>query len=364
MILRFYPKKDATIYEKDPEKNTGLDAILELSKIIDNTSSYNSRILVDFDYTAISASIVDLGLDPNRFSWNLRLYATEEQEIPLEYTLDCYPISQSWDMGIGRYGNSPQTTEGVSWYYRNGKLDLVSAWPTSSFAALTTGSYTTTPGGGAWYTSSAASQSFSYKAADVNMNVNSIIRAVQSGSIPFHGFVVKKQQTNEISLSKFKSIKFFSKDTHTIYSPVVEAKYDESVTNTTLTQIDTTEPYNIIAINLQSEYAESSIPTIQFGARYQYPTPTFATSSVFLDRYKLPSGTQYAIGSAQTDDIIINFSEYTSLSVDNNGNYFSLPLEGFQPERYYKILLKVPNPGSFGSQIHDNSWIFKVSRTQ
>jgi len=364
MILRFYPKKDATIYERYPVKNTGLDAVLELSKLVLSTSSYNSRILVDFDYSEISASIVDLGLNPNNFTWNLKLFATEEQEIPLDYTLECYPISQSWNMGVGRYGNSPETTEGVSWTYRNGKLDPGSAWPTSSFATLTTGSYSSFAGGGAWYTSSVASQSFSYKAADIDMNVNSIIHKVQSGSISFQGFLIKKQNTDESSLLAFKSIKFFSKDTHTIYSPVIEAKYNESTSSSNLTEITTTEPYNIVSVDLQSEYKESSIPRISFAARYRYPAATFATSSAYLDRYKLPAGTQYAIYSAQTDDVIINFSEYTTLSKNNNGDYFNLPLSGFQPERYYKILIKVPNSGSFGYQIHDNNWVFKVSRNQ
>jgi len=364
MVLRFYPKKDATIYERYPSKNTGLDAVLELSKVVAATSSYNSRILIDFDYREASASIVELGLNPNSFTWNLKLYATEEQEIPLDYTLECYPISQSWNMGIGRYGNSPETTEGVSWTYREGDTIAATAWLTSSFAVGSTAYSVTTKGGGVWYTSSEASQSFSYKAADLDMDVSSIIHEIQSDSINFQGFIIKKQDTDESSLSTFKSIKFFSKDTHTVYSPVLEAKYDESVNNTTLTQIETDQPYNIISTNIEREYKEDSIPRISFAARYKYPVMTFATSSAYLDRYKLPAGVQYAIYSAQTDDAIIDFSQYTLLSSDNGGNYFYLPLQSFQPERYYKVLLKVPNSGSFGYQIHDNDWIFKVSRNQ
>ena len=92
------------MYEKYPERNTGLDAVLDIAKVIEGTGSFNSRVLIDFDYTAISASIVDMGLNPNTFKWNLKLYGTEEQEVPLEYTLYCCPVAQSWSMGIGRYG--------------------------------------------------------------------------------------------------------------------------------------------------------------------------------------------------------------------------------------------------------------------
>ena len=87
MILRFYPTKDTTIYENAPERNTGLDSVLEISKASATgstggaaTSSFNSRILMDFDYTAISKSIIDLGYDPNLFDFGVKLYATEASE--------------------------------------------------------------------------------------------------------------------------------------------------------------------------------------------------------------------------------------------------------------------------------------------
>jgi hypothetical protein len=364
MILRFYPKKDATIYEKFPKRNTGIDAVLDISKVVEGTGSYNSRVLIDFDYTTISASIVDMGLNPNNFRWNLKLYGTEEQEVPLEYTLYCYPISQSWSMGTGRYGNLPQTTEGVSWYYRNGELSPTTAWATASFGTLSTASFQITPGGGNWYTSSFATQSFSYKAADIDMDVTSIMHQVQSGSIAFNGFILKKDQTDETSLLTFKSIKFFSKDTNTVYSPILEAKYDDSVYNSSLSAVNQENEYNIVAVNLQPDYKESTTPKIRFSARPRYPSVTFSTSSAYLDRYRLPQGTQYAIYSAHTDDAIVGFSNYTKVSADTSGNYFNLSLESFQPERFYKVLLKVPNSGSFGSTIFDNNWVFKVSRNQ
>ena len=57
MILRYYPTKDTTIYEKAPSTNAGIDEILEITKIPATgttggsvTGSYNSRILLDFDY--------------------------------------------------------------------------------------------------------------------------------------------------------------------------------------------------------------------------------------------------------------------------------------------------------------------------
>lgn len=361
MILRYYPTKDSTIYEQYVNKNTGLDAILEISKVIDNSSSYNSRILIDFDYQAISASIVSQGYNPNNFQYNLKLYVAEALEIPTNYSLYCYPISSSWSMGIGRYGNLPETTDGVSWTY----TDTLNSnkWLTASYATGSTGSYATFAGGGTWYTASAASQSFSYTTSDINIDVTSIINKVQSGSIDFKGFLITKNSTDETSANIFRSLKFFSKDTHTVYLPTLEARFDDSNSTGTLSLINTDDDININAINLKESYNENSTPLIRVSARYRYPVDTFATSSGYLTRYRLPSGSQYAIYSAHSDDVVVDFSNYTKLSDDSTSNYIKLHLDSFQPERYYRLLLKVPNSGSSNAfQVYDEKWIFKVKR--
>ena len=363
MILRFYPTKDTTIYEQYPKKNTGLDAVLEINKTIIGSSSYNSRVLLDFDYTAISESISSLGYNDKLFNYSLKLYLTEANEIPTDYTLYCYPISSSWSMGVGRYGNFPETTTGTSWTYKTSADDLTSAWQTGSFAANATASWTTTPGGGTWYTGSVASQSFSYTTSDIEMDVTSIVRQIQSSSISFKGFIIKKSPTDESSTNLFNSLKFFSKDTHTVYLPVLEAKYDDSIVTGSLSLINTDEDMNIIPVNLKHTYTETSTPIIRLSARYKFPVDTFETASGYLTRYKLPTGTQYAVYSAQSDDVVIGFSDYTKLSADNTSNYIKLHLDSFQPERYYRLLFKVPNSGSSSAyQIYDNKWIFKVTR--
>lgn len=368
MILRFYPTKDATIYENDPERNTGLDQILEIIKVPASassgivTGSYNSRILLDFDYTAISSSIVRLGYDPNLFDFGIKLYATEAEEIPLEYTLEAYPISGSWTMGIGKNATTPATTEGTSWYYRAGKTDLYNIWSTASYSTGVTASWQTNPGGGNWYTSSFATQSYDYTTTDVDMDITSIVRGIQSGSFDFNGILIKKNDTAEQNLQKIKALKFYSKETQTIYSPVIEARYNDSITTGSLSIIDVEEEFNIVCTNLRERYKEGARPKLNFAPRYRYPAAVFQTSSLFLDQYRLPSGSQYAIKYAHSDDDVIGFSTYTSLSHDNKGSYVKLHLDSFQPERFYRILIKVPQDDGVSYDILDQNWIFKVER--
>ena len=370
MILRFYPTKDATIYESAPERNTGIDQILELqtvsatSSVGAATSSYVSRIMLDFDYSAISASIVALGYNPNNFQYGLKLYATEPQQIPIDYTIEAYPLAYSWDMGTGRTHTTPATTEGVSWYYRQGKTTPGTAWVTQSFATQTTGSWQVKPGGGVWYTSSVASQSFSYTTTDVDLNITNIIRKVQSGSITLNGLIIKRSETDESYLGDYSSIKFYSKDTGTIYSPVIEARYDDSTNTGSTTAIDTDREFNLIASNLRSTYKEDSRPKLNISPRYRFPTPTFSTTSSQLDVYRLPTGSQYAVYLAKSDDAIINFSDYTKISSDSNGSYFRLNLSSFQPEQYYRLLFKVPQSDGVSYDIYDNNFVFKVERNQ
>ena len=52
----------------------------------------------------------------------------------MDQTLKVYPVSGSWNMGTGKYANVPETTDGVSWIFRNysGSVsELAEKWMTS-----------------------------------------------------------------------------------------------------------------------------------------------------------------------------------------------------------------------------------------
>ena len=72
---------------------------------------------------------------------------------------------------------------------------------------------------------------------------------------------------------------------------------------------------------------------------------------------------------AETDEVIIPFdTEYTKLSADAFGMFFDLWMEGFQPERYYKLMFRVDNSlpaltfGETSTIIYDEDYFFKVVR--
>ena len=60
-----------------------------------------------------------------------------------------------------------------------------------------------------------------------------------------------------------------------------------------------------------------------------------------------------------TNEFIINFDEeYTKISCDEIGNYFTIYMNGLEPERYYKILIQTTISGS--TIVKDDQYYFKV----
>src|SRR6056300_1671095 len=104
--------KDATIYLQQPSQNTGLDEILEVSKTYYGSLKDIAHSLIKFDTTDLSSSIASG--DITITSAEMILRKCESSEIPIDYTIYAYAVTQSWEMGIGtRFDDI--TTDGVTW---------------------------------------------------------------------------------------------------------------------------------------------------------------------------------------------------------------------------------------------------------
>ena len=59
--------------------------------------------------------------------------------------------------------------------------------------------------------------------------------------------------------------------------------------------------------------------------------------------------------------MIVDFdTTFTKLSCDSKSNYFDIYLDGLQPERFYKVLIKSEIDGT--DVVIDNDQIFKIVR--
>ena len=63
-----------------------------------------------------------------------------------------------------------------------------------------------------------------------------------------------------------------------------------------------------------------------------------------------------------TEEIVVDYdTSYTKISCDVASNYFDVYMNGLEPERYYKILIKsVMSNGEI--VVFDKDYIFKVVR--
>jgi hypothetical protein len=354
-IYKIFPTKDASIYSYYPGKNAGLDEILDLSiyKSLADAGEV-SRIAIAFSPTEIS-DILTSKINTASYDAYLKLYLANATEIPLDYTIYCHPISGSWVMGTGRAANVPSSSNGVSWKYRN--LEGGSVFYGTS--AGVTSSYSSTVGGGMWWTGSnlVATQSFDYQATkDIELKVTNAI----SSSYYTDGFLIKHTSGLEFTTSSVFETKYFSIDTHTIYSPCLEFRWDDYIRSTSLTTA-TSDLVSISLSNNKGEFQEDSVNRFRVNVRDKFPTRTFQTSSVYLNNKVLPTSSYYAVKDIKTEEFVIDFdTTYTKLSADATGNYFDLYMNGLQPERYYQVLIKSTINGS--TIVFEDSNYFKVIR--
>lgn len=363
MYKILYPKKDASIYEAYPTRNTGIDQILELTKyavgerrndVEDINSSwgeqYNSRILIEFDLSDIQQ------IDTGSARYYLNMNTVDIASLQNEYTIYAYPLSEPWVNGNGNFNDLPEISNGVSWTYSSNKTDAdlwVDGSGTSSFATVS--------GGGSWNESYAASQSFSFEDSDIRMDVTPIVSAWISGDIPNYGMILKYSDSDESSTDVFGSLKFFSRETHTIYLPKIQAYWDSYTDYSgSFSQSDViTEPYAVYSNNLRNRYTQDESTRIRFKVRKRYPEKKYVRTPTDITTRRLPSTTYYSIVDYVTGEPIVEFDNVgTKLDMDDSGHYIDINFENFLPVRYYKILLKVVTDNSI--RIIDNNFNFRI----
>jgi hypothetical protein len=350
-VYKIFPTQDATLYSAYPNMNTGIDEIIEAttnfktgSLQLDGDLPQVSRFLIQFnsaDMAYVSASLIGTS------SWtaDLRVFVANVEGIKTNTTVLTNAVSQSWNMGTGRFLSDPEVTNGTSWL-----------WADES------GSVPWAVTGGAWISNPSASQTFSYRSdLDLNFGVKSIVEQWNSGSWENYGFIVRQDPSQEfLPLPNNQiTLKYFSVDTHTIYPPQLEFKWDDFKWETGSLSVITGSNIYASLDNNPGFFFSESVQRFRINARPQFPQRSFQTSSIYTTQYYLPEGSLYAVKDLDTNEFVIDFdSNYTKISVDASGSYFDLYMNGLEPQRYYTILLQTTSGGS--TIVLDNNYSFKV----
>ena len=125
-----------------------------------------------------------------------------------------------------------------------------------------------------------------------------------------------------------------------------------------LSEINTADLFVALDNNPGTFYS-SSINRFRLNVREDFPVRTFQTASIFTTNNFLNSSSLYAVKDLDTDEYVVDFdTNFTKISCDSNGNYFDIYMNGLEPERYYKILIKTTISGS--TIVKDDQYYFKV----
>lgn len=376
-----FPEKDTTIYSHPyrQDLNTGIVETLSLDseKGVTDDLYYPSRILLKFKDSELTEVLRDKVIGD--FSASLKLYATEySQNLPVSQNIELYPVYENWENGTQRYLERPYNngvvSNGTSWLYSDNGTNTTS-W--SNLVTGTTASFSgsTSPiSGGLWYTGSGFEDTQSIEITndfDLNFNVTSQIQKFSASlfvsqtypdGITNNGFIIKRENDVFNNSTTQGTLKYFSVDTNTIFSPTLTIKWDDSsyVTSSGAT-ILTNGKIQLNISNNNGTYRQVEEPTFRINSRKQYPERTFTTSSNYLDINYLNPTSYYSIEDYTSKEVIIPFdTEFTKLSADSEGMYFKIDMQGLQPERYYRILIRHDN--NDGILIYDNDYYFKVIR--
>lgn len=392
MFRIFYAEKDACLYEHNPYGNTGLDEILEVGKRYDSGGGITkSRSLVQFNMDEVIAVLNKYNINLNECKAVLQLFTTHAKNLPDEFSIEAKITGQPWRNGTG-FLASP-TLDGASWAVpaTSWSMDTASGanWISGSQNIIVNNSTLRVDGigvGGSWleeitgtngvFDLSLFNQSFfaqggitttqggTLQPTDINIDVTQAVQMWISGSggheIPNNGFLLKMPDSEEQDASTAGYIRYFSRETHTIYVPKLVLYWDASTFNNGLLTPANIESFTIYT-NTKACYKDTEIAKIRVYSRDKYPRKSPTNLFPYEAIKYLPQTTYYTVVDAATDETIIPYDDiYTKVSCDETSNFIYLDMNGFMPERYYRLQIKITD--GFTEQYIDDQIYFKVTR--
>ena len=304
-----------------------------------NSISGSIRGLIEFDIAGkLSGSV------PVSSSFFLNLRIANAEKFKRNQTVEFYHISESWDEGTGFFEQDLENAQdGATWTVKDNS-DV--SW---SLAGGTTGSLQ-------------ASQSFDFEPEDIRLDISDVVRAWITGS-DNNGLLIKIPTADELNNKVLSNIRFFSRNTHTIYPPTIEAVWNTQTMSVT-PNCGLTEAPNEIELfvtNPRPEFVTGSTQRIRFGARTVQPIKSFSDTFRFSNKFFLPSASHIGVTDAATEALIIPFDSGSLLSADGTGSFFDLKVENMYIGRTYKILVQIQKP--WGPEVVNTGHTFRVVTT-
>lgn len=315
--------QDASLYQRYDTRNTGLDEILEVGKLIrelDSETQYASgsvRSIIDFP--------IESGVYPASAQYYLNLYIANAENVKRYQNLEVYLVSSSWVEGSGYfYQDSVNAQDGVTWLASEASVSWSNA-------------------GGDYITDTSASYQLSeVPITDFRIDVTQLLGPVLSGSQEMYGFMLKLADDDEADVTNKANIKVFSGNTHTVFEPRLEILYGSQTFSTGSLKPIQSSNISIAPKNLKEEYTIGEIDKIYLNVRDRFPSKQFYDATGrYKNKYYLPSESYYRIRDVVADIKIADFDQYSAIDCDESGSYILLNTTGLDINRYYTLDLKI-----------------------
>jgi hypothetical protein len=194
------------------------------------------------------------------------------------------------------------------------------------------------------------------------MKVTNTVAAWYGSTISNYGFILKHSSSLEFTTASKFETKYFSSNTHTIYPPCLEIRWDDSSYNTGSLTVVTSSYFTPVINNNKGEYQQDSIQRFRVAVRGLYIPTAFRTILSYGNTHALSTSSYWAIKDLDTEEMVVDYdTSYTKISCDSISNYFDVYMNGLEPERYYKLLIKTILPTK-EIIVLDKDYIFKVVR--
>lgn len=335
--------QDATIYQRFPTLNAGLDEILEVGKVIKETDVVNM-----YASGAVRALITFDGIQENAYTssaeYYLNLYLADAKNINRYQKIEVCPISSSWIEGSGYYyQNVKNVGDGVTWQTASVAFGTPTTWSNA---------------GGTISTTLTASYQFSEipLTSNVRINVTSLVaplieglptaQELASGSAsaqvpPWNGWLIKFPTADETNQNNIGNIKFFSGNTHTVFEPTLEVVWRDQTFVTGSLKTLPSSNVSITPKNLKQSYIQGEVDKIYLVVRDKYPDKKFDSVQRYKNVYYLPSESYFRIRDEASDTQIHRFDAFSAINCDASGSYIKLNTTGLNIGRYYSLDLKI-----------------------
>ncbi|MEK9767339.1 MAG: hypothetical protein VW683_00345 [Betaproteobacteria bacterium] len=322
---------DASIYEDFPNNNTGLDEILDIGKISrEFTSWYPARSLIKFELPN------DLPTSASAF---LHLRVANAENFSATEVLQVYALSSSWVEGTQYFeAQFINANDGVTWRRSN----TSTSW---SYAGGDFVSQSSEIGGAAVPIGTANINQ--QPLSDFRIDVTDIYQSWYSSSIiPNNGFLLKLDDTSEDNVNNKAILKIFSRNTHTIYEPLLEIAWTDQTFSTGSLELIPNLDLEVAPIRLPESFKKGEVRKLYFNIRDKYPSKNFDLLQRYRNQYYLPSASSYYQIVDETSGLVISsYDQYSVLDTDSSGSYFSLDTTPLSKFRFYNISVKTEYNG-------------------